>query len=404
MNVLGMEGATGLLEGQARTKREFASVTPAKRVAVVASYSPSLINFRLELLKRMVESGHSVVALAPEDDPIVTAQLARIGVEFRRVPMARTGVNPLQDVHTLWALWRTLREIRPDVVIPYTMKPIIYGGIAARLAGVKQRSFLVTGLGHVFSEAAGRSAKGRAVKALSIALYRHALFGADVVFAYNEADADDIRRHRMLDDEHILELVPGSGVDLEHFAYREPRRDKAVFLLVARLLEDKGVVDFVEAARRLKPQFPAAEFRILGHFDPNPSAISREQMDAWVKEGLVTYLGETRDVRPFLADCNVFVLPSYYREGIPRSILEALSTGRAIITTALPGCRDTVVDGVNGYLVPARDPRQLAQAMMHFAENPADAHRMGLRSRDIAESRFDVHEVNKRLMRRFGLT
>jgi glycosyltransferase involved in cell wall biosynthesis len=203
---------------------------------------------------------------------------------------------------------------------------------------------------------------------------------------------DDIRRNRMLGDERILELVPGSGVDLQHYAYQEPQRDKAVFLLIARLLKDKGVLDFVEAARRLKPQFPTAEFQILGHFDPNPSAISKAQMDAWVKEGVVTYLG------------NVFVLPSYYREGIPRSILEALSTGRAIITTDLPGCRDTVVDGDNGYLVPAQDPLRLAEVMMRFAENPAEAHRMGLRSREMAETRFDVHQLNNRLMQRLGLS
>lgn len=404
MNVVNLDRTPVLREVQARDDVRLVPASRAKRVAVVASYSPSLTNFRLELLKKMVECGHSVVALAPEDDPLVTTQLARIGVEFRQVPMARTGFNPLEDMRTLWALWRRFRELRPDVVIPYTMKPIIYGGIAARLAGVRQRSFLVTGLGHVFSEAACRSAKGRAIRTLSVALYRRALAGANVVFAYNDADVDDIRRNRMLGDERILELVPGSGVDLQHYAYQEPQRDKAVFLLIARLLKDKGVLDFVEAARRLKPQFPTAEFQILGHFDPNPSAISKAQMDAWVKEGVVTYLGETRDVRPFLAGCNVFVLPSYYREGIPRSILEALSTGRAIITTDLPGCRDTVVDGDNGYLVPAQDPLRLAEVMMRFAENPAEAHRMGLRSREMAETRFDVHQLNNRLMQRLGLS
>lgn len=398
-----MDMTQGSREALAGRDARVMAVAPGKRVVVVASYAPSLTNFRLELLRKMVECGHSVVALAPEDDPLVKEQLARIGVEFRQVPMARAGFNPFEDLRTLWALWRNFRALRPDVVIPYTMKPIIYGGIAARLAGVRRRSFLVTGLGHVFSEAAGQSVKGRAIRALSVALYRRALRGAEVVFAYNDADVDDIRRNRMLDDDRILELVPGSGVDLQHFAYREPRQDKAVFLLISRLLKDKGVLDFVEAARQLKPRFPAAEFRILGHFDPNPSAISRVQMDAWVKEGIVSYLGETRDVRPFLADCNVFVLPSYYREGIPRSILEALSTGRAIITTDLPGCRDTVDDGGNGYLIPARDPRRLAEAMTHFAENPADAHVMGLRSRAIAETRFEVHALNRRLIQRLGL-
>lgn len=375
----------------------------SKRIVVVASYSPSLTNFRWELLKKMVERGHAVLALAPDDDPLVTAELARIGVKFRQIPMVRTGFNPLDDARTLWTLWKIFRDVRPDVVLPYTMKPVIYGGIAARLAGVTQRSFLMTGLGYVFSDAALRSFRGRAIKALSVSLYRRALSGANVVFVYNDADADDILSNHMLANEQLMERVPGSGVDLQHFPYREPGSDKAVFLLVARLLKDKGVIDFVEAAARVKALHPTAEFRILGHFDPNPSAISKAQMAAWVKDGVVTYLGETRDVRPFLADCNVFVLPSYYREGIPRSILEALSTGRAVITTDLPGCRDTVDDGVNGFLVKPKDPRGLASKMMYFAENPERARLMGRHSREIAESRFDVHELNKRLIGRLGL-
>jgi glycosyltransferase involved in cell wall biosynthesis len=378
------------------------SIAP-QRIAVIASYAPSLTNFRLELLRRMVGAGHMVTAYAPENDAVVRQDLAAIGVDFVAIPMARTGTNPLQDFATFNFLLRCFRQTRPDVVIPYTMKPIIYGGLAARLAGVKRRYFLVTGLGYVFSDAGGATAKRRLVRTISVALYRRAFAGAGVVFAYNDADADDIARYRMLKRGKFAEIVPGSGVDLVHFARSEVMHRKPVFLLVARLLRDKGVYDYVEAARIVRRTDPDAEFRILGPFDPNPEGISRRQLQSWVDQGLVRYLGETRDVRPFLRDCSVFVLPSFYREGIPRSILEALSTGRAVITTDLPGCRNTVVEGWNGFLVQPNAPDEIARAMLRFSEDPELAGIMGCRSRELAASRFDVHHVNRLLLGRMGL-
>lgn len=386
-------------KGSAQAK----AVLLGRKIAVIASYTPSLTNFRLELLKRLASNGYAVTAFAPEDDAIVKADLARLGIDFVPMPMARTGLNPLEDLATLRFLIGQFRRLKPDVIIPYTMKPIIYGGLAARIAGVPRRCFLVTGLGHVFSDAAQASAKGRLVRSVSVALYRMAFSSAQVVFAYNDADADDIRRYRMLKDNSRLVLVPGSGVDVDHYGFREAQTGKPIFLLVARLLKDKGIVEYVEAARIVKQRFPEAEFRLLGHFDPNPAAISREQIQAWVDEGVIDYLGDTRDVRPYLADCNVFVLPSYYREGIPRSILEALATGRAIITTDLPGCNDTVENGQNGFLISPQDPGDLARAMLAFAESPSLARTMGQRSRQIAEQKFDVHNVNRLLLTKMGL-
>ncbi len=374
-----------------------------RKIAVLASYTPSLTNFRLELLKRMVEAGHSVTAFAPEDDEIVKAELKSIGVDFVAMPMARTGINPFEDLTTLRFLIRELRKLRPDMIVPYTMKPILYGGIAARIAGIPERSFLVTGLGHVFSDAGGASFKGRMVRAISVLLYKIAFSGAEVVFAYNDADADDIRRHRMLKDNGLLQLVPGSGVDLDHYRVSPVPAGQPTFLLVARLLKDKGIFDYVEAARIVKRDHPEVKFQILGHFDPNPAAISREQIQAWVDEGTIDYLGETRDVRPFLSGCSVFVLPSYYREGIPRSILEALATGRAIVTTNLPGCADTVEEGINGFLVEPQNPQKLAKALGAFAADPELAQSMGSKSRALAERKFDVHHVNRLLLTRMHL-
>lgn len=375
----------------------------AKRIVVIASYTPSLTNFRLELLKRMVENGHVVTAFAPENDPVVKADLAAIGVSFEPMPMSRAGMNPVEDLKTLAFLLRRLRRISPDVVVPYTMKPIIYGGIAARLAGVGKRCFLVTGLGHVFSDAGAVSLKGRFVRAISVALYKMAFSGAEIVFAYNDADMADLKHYRMLGGGKTAQMVPGSGVDLEHFGFEAVPAGKPVFLMIARLLRDKGIFDYVEAARIVKRRHPDAEFRLLGPFDPNPEAISPREIENWVNEGIINYLGETRDVRPFLKDCSVFVLPSFYREGIPRSILEALAMGRPVITTDLPGCRETVEQGSNGFCVPPRDPRSLADAMSNFLADPDLASRMGARSRALAERKFDVHAVNRQLLRGMSL-
>lgn len=375
-----------------------------QRIVVLSSYSQSLTNFRLELLKRMVDAGHIVTAVGPEDDARTRSALSRIGVDFAQIPMARVGLNPVTDLATIWSLWRLLRKLKPNLVVPYTMKPIIYGGIAARFAGVRSRCFLVTGLGHVFSQNGSATLKGRVVKQISVWLYRRAFAGANVVFAYNEADAADIREHRMVRDESLIRIVPGSGVDLDHYAFAPPPSDRPVFLLIARLLKDKGILEYVEAARRVRHLYPNAEFQILGHFDPNPvTGVSRDDIQKWVDEGLLNFLGDTLDVRPYLAGCNVFVLPSYYREGIPRSILEAMSVGRAVITTSLAGCSDTVQPGINGYLVEPRNVDDLARAMVTLAGNLPLAADMGMKSRELAQAKFDVHVVNDILIERMAL-
>ncbi len=370
---------------------------PRRRVAVVASLTRSLTNFRLQLLQAMVGAGHEVIAFAPERDAEVERTLQTIGVRFVVVPMARTGINPLADLRTLFALWRHFRRLKPDIVLPYTMKPIIYGCLAGRLAGVAHRFALVTGLGYVFGDAEP-TARLTLLRQLSIRLYRLALAGVERVFVYNDADAEELRRHRMIGEPSRIVPVPGTGIDLDHFAACDPPMQPVTFLLIARLLRDKGVVQFVEAARQLRARHPEIRAWLLGPFDANPAGISKSDVDGWVAEGAIDYLGETRDVRPFLAQCTVFVLPSFYREGIPRTILEAMATGRAIITTDMPGCRDTVIDGENGYIVRPRDHAGLAGAMEAFVVEPDLALRMGRRSRELARQRFDVHRVNRLLL------
>jgi glycosyltransferase involved in cell wall biosynthesis len=379
-----------------------ARASAAYRVVVLGGYAPALITFRGPLLRAMRANGHRVLALAPEHDDTVTNTLNDMGIEFGTVPMARATIDPIADLRTILALYRLLRTERPDVFLAYNMKPIVYGGLAARLAGVPRRFAMIAGLGYVFTDD-GRVSRAREIlRTLSSALYGVAMGGAEAVIVFNPDDGNELKMRRIVPPSQPLIQVAGTGIDLSHYAEAPPPSSPPVFLLIARLLRHKGLIEYVEAARRLRAKYPSVRVQLLGPLDPNPSGISGEDLDAWVREGTIEYLGETRDVRPYLAASTVYVLPSY-REGIPRTVLEAMATGRAIITTDSPGCRETVSDGENGFLVPVRDPAALASAMERFVLDPSLAARMGRRAREIVEARFDIHRVNQVLLTTMGL-
>jgi glycosyltransferase involved in cell wall biosynthesis len=372
------------------------SGAPARRprIAVVASLTLSLVNFRLELLRGLMQRGYDVYALAPDNDTENVARLELLGIRFLRIPMKRTATGPFDDLVTLMTLWRAFRNIRPDIVLSYTMKPIIYGGLAARLTGVPRRYAMVTGLGYVFIDR-GRSLRTAGLRWLSVHLYRLALRGAERVLVYNEADAAELRAHAIVNDDVLIQ-VPGSGVDTAHFAASPPPDGPPVFLMVARLLRDKGVAEYAAAARMLRARYPEARFQLLGPFDPNPAAISPAEVDAWVADGAIEYLGAKKDVRPFLADCSVFVLPSY-REGMSRTVLEAMATGRAVVTSDAPGCAEPVEHGVTGFIAPVKNAEALAAAMEKFVTDPTLIRDMGARARLRVEDHYEVHAVNRAL-------
>jgi glycosyltransferase involved in cell wall biosynthesis len=369
------------------------------RIVIVCSLTTSLVNFRFHLLKAMTDNGHEVFALGPEHDGPTIERLRTIGVNFVKIPMARAGLNPLQDLRTLKAIWSELRRLSPDLVLAYTMKPIIYGLLAARMAGVRERHALCTGLGYVFSEA-GQNFKRMLIRHVATVLYRLALAGRGRVFVYNDADRQDIIDRRMISDPSRIVRINGSGVDLEAFAAAPIPQGPLVFLLIARLLREKGLIEFAEAARILAGRGADARFQILGPPDPSPLGISIAEITRWPA---IEYLGETKDVRPYLRNATVFVLPSYYREGIPRSIVEAMATGRAIVTADTPGCSDTVVQGENGFIVPPRNGAALAETLAMFIADPELARAMGARSRKLAHERFNAHAINLRLLRAMRL-
>jgi glycosyltransferase involved in cell wall biosynthesis len=314
------------------------------------------------------------------------------------IPMLRTGTNPLADLKTLWALWRLMRRVRPDYVMGHTIKPVIYGSLAAWLAGVPRRFALVTGLGYAFQ---GEGQRGR-LQALVQRLYAMAMSRVEKVFFQNPDDEALFRQLGVLAASTPSCVVNGSGVDVGSFTVVPLPPGVTRFLLMARLLGDKGVREYAKAARRIRAMHPSVQCALVGWIDSNPNAITQAELDAWVSDGSIEFLGRLADVRPAITDCSVYVLPSY-REGTPRTVLEAMAVGRAIITTDAPGCRETVVDGDNGFLVPVRSVDALEQAMLKFINDPTLAARMGQRARQVVEDKYDVHKVNAVILQEMGI-
>lgn len=373
-----------------------------RRVMVIGSLGWSLVNFRLDLMRRMRANGHHVTAVTPDLDGEIRQRLESLGIRTATVPMQRTGINPLADMATMEALRRLMRRERPDVVIPYTMKPIVYGAMAARLAGVPACYPLFTGLGYAFSDPRPRG-KRRIVRDISVALHRLATGRVDLAFCYNDADRDDIRRHRMIPPDARLVGVPGSGVDTARFAPAPLPPGPPVFLFVGRMLRSKGVEDALAAARLLRAQGLPVRLELLGPTDSNPDAIAPELLARWQASGEAVVLGETRDVVPHLHRAHVVVLPTRLREGVPRTILEAMACGRPVITTDAPGCRETVADGRSGLVVPAGDVPALARAMGAFVEDPSLVRRMGAEARRQVCAHHDVDLVNRIILTATGL-
>lgn len=369
------------------------------RIAVIGGYTPSLTLFRGPLLRAMVERGHEVTALSPEKDNTVIDELQSWGVHWRQIPLCRTGLNPFADLKTYRALRGIFKEIRPHKTLAYTIKPVIWGIVAAKQSGVPGRYAMITGLGSAFEPGGWRKPL---ITLAASTLYRWALRHAQVVFVQNPDDRSDLLRLGLARASQVV-LIPGSGVDTDHYAPAPLPTRAPCFLMICRLLAEKGVREYAMAARTIKREHPEAKFTLVGPTDPNPSSISLAEVDGWVREGFLDYAGETRDVRPFLRDCSVYVLPSYYREGTPRTVLEAMAMGRPVITTDSPGCRETIIHGEHGFLCRPRDAASLAEAMRRFMEQPGLIKEMGDRARARAVAKYDVQLVNSLILEAMGI-
>ncbi len=384
------------------------------RVLVVGALPRSLVNFRGPLIQAMRERGHQVEATANGRDAETESRLREWGVAYHPIRLARAGMNPVGDARAFMDLLRLMRRVRPDIVLAYTIKPVVYGGLAARVYGGAKVFSMIEGLGRAFmpreSFVHGVSA------AMARWLYRMGLPGSQRVFFLNPDDRDQFVEDGYV-PAHQTVLLDGIGIDLEYYRGETvSARTGCRFLMIARLLKDKGVREYVAAAEKVREHHPEAKYALVGDLDENPSSIQQAELDTWQQKGLVDYAGYLGDIRPSIRQCQVYVLPSYYREGTPRTVLEAMAMGKPVVTTDAPGCRETVRPGpggwrmegtlkigANGILIPPRDAEAVEAAMEWFLRYGEEIPAMGRESRRYAEERYDVRRVNETMLREMGL-
>jgi glycosyltransferase involved in cell wall biosynthesis len=372
-----------------------------RKIIIITSQAFSLLNFRGPLIKELVVAGSVVYALAPDFSDATRNQVRALGASPVDISLSRTGRNPLIDLADIFRLVLVMRRLDADIVLAYFVKPIIYGLIAARFIRMPRRFAIIEGLGSLFSRHYGKMWNEIQFK-LVVLSYRVSLKGCKCVFFLNDDDAKMFKELSIVNDRQIIR-IDGIGLDLNHYTPVPHVYAPITFMMVARMLREKGVLDFVAAARIVRAKHSAVRFVLLGSVDLNPDSIRKSELDEWVLEGVVEWPGSVNDVRPWLAQASVFVLPSYYREGIPRSTQEAMAMSRPVITTDWTGCRETVEPGRNGFLVPINNPNALAAAMEEFISHPEMIGEMGRFGRMLAEARFDVKKINAKILNEMGI-
>lgn len=370
-----------------------------KKILIVSSDSHSLLHFRRQLLERLLECNLSVVVCAPIDSytKSLIEQFEKLNIEVKIFNIRNNSKNIFFDLISIIKFIKIIKSNKIDSIFCYHMKPVIYGSLVAYLLGLKHIYAMITGLGYAFTEKEGRfkaMMRGLLQKVLVLSLSLN-----KKIFFQNGDDVELICKSEKL--KNLSVLINGSGVDVDFFKFTNCPQTLS-FVFVGRLLVHKGIYEYVEAARMLKKTYPHLSFKVAGGFHSNPSSISESELTNWIQEGIIEYLGAAHDILPVFQASSVCVLPSY-REGCPRSLLEAMAVGRAIVTTDAPGCRDTVIENHNGFLVPIKNSVRLAEAMEKFIKNPSLTKEMGLKSRLLAEEKYDVHKVNEKILESMGL-
>jgi len=364
---------------------------------ICCSLATSLRNFRGKLLEDIQSNGHEIVALAPSFSADMLEWCDERGIIGETIDLASQGLNPIRDLSTILQMRRIMKRHKPDVVMGYTHKPALYTAYAAKLAGVPYITMMVTGMGFGFEPGGGRL-RQTIIPFITTNMFRLGCAVCDTVIFHNRDNYRFFLEQNILRKADKGRVVGGSGVDLNHFTplpLPKAKNDELTFLLIARIVRYKGILEYAQAAAALKIKYPNAKFLLAGYYDDNPLIYSQTEW-AYIEEH-VTYLGESKDVRNLYAQANVYVLPSY-GEGMPRTVLEAMASGRAIITSDTYGCRDTVVEGKNGFLVPVKESAPLTAAMDKFLAGKADWKAMGTNSLEIVRQKFDVDMVNRDMM------
>lgn len=363
------------------------------RIMIVSPKNKTVFNFRGDLVKDMIAKGHEVIVLGPNRDFV--DDVMALGVsEFVEVKLVKDNTSIKGDLAYWNQLMRVMREKKPDLVFGYTIKPVIYGSIAAKLNKVPHIYAMVTGLGRVY---ASNGMKAKIVRLITKILYKMAFRACDKVIFQNGDDIEELVSQRYLPREKTVQ-VNGSGVNMERFS-RTPLPEDPVFLMVSRIIREKGVMEFCQAARTVKREYPRSRFILLGGLDASIGAMKMEDIQPYIDEGSIEFPGEVKDPVSFYQQSAVYVLPSYYREGLPRTLLEAMSCGRAIVTTDWPGCREPVEDGHNGFMVPVKDAQTLTDRLIRLAADRDMRNRMADAAYETCKNKYEVSIINGQMRR-----
>ena len=350
------------------------------------------------MIDEFIRRGAEVAVFGDEPESSWDQFFTDRGVTYYSYQVTRNGTNPISDLGTLKELRSLFEKSKPDKVFTYQAKPNIYGAIAAHQAGINDVYIMMGGLGSVFH---ATDLKSRAIGAIVGVEYRAALRHAKAVFFQNEEDAELFLSRRLIVRDKVV-MTRGSGVNLNQYPMC-PLPEKNSFLFVGRLVKGKGVFDYLEAARMVKKTYPCVEFHLVGPYDTNPTALTPEELQPYIDDGTVVYHGEQQNVQPFQEASSCFVLPSYYGEGTPKSALEAMATGRPLIVADAVGCREVVRNGENGFLVPPKNPAEIAEAMKKLIDDESLRSCMATKSRLLAEDLFDVRKVNNTICETMGI-
>lgn len=357
------------------------------KLIVVSPKNRTVYNFRSELIRTIIAGGYEVVVTGPNQ--IDVDKITALGARFVEIPMNKNGVNPFADLKYRKALYRLFKAEKPDVVFGYTSKPVIYGSMAAKKAAVPHIAGMITGAGYAFT---AKTAKAKVIKAIMSFLYRRAFRCANTVIFQNSDDLEQFVGEKLVAREQCR-LVSGSGVNTEKFPIA-PYPERMTFFMLARVMYSKGIREYLEACTIVKKTHPEVRCMLLGACEGIQDSISEEDLKPYIESGIIEHFGETDRVADYYRQCSVYVLPSY-REGTPRTVLEAMSMGRPVITTDAPGCRETVKDGETGFLVPVRDGGAVAEKMLTFIEHPELVETMGRAGAAYCRERYDVTKVNE---------
>lgn len=376
----------------------------SKKIVFITTVASSIYGFRQPLIAELQKQGHQIFAFVSEYNQSELDKIQSMGVIAIPYQLNRGGLNPFADILATYKLAKQLKKIHPVLVFSYFSKPVIFGTIAAKLAKVPKIFAMLEGLGYTFTEQPeGLVPKTKIIRRIQLLLYRLSLPLVEKIIFLNPDDPKDLLEKYNIKVKQV-EILGGIGLNLADYPYQPIlQTDNIRFLFIGRLLKEKGIHEFIQAVKTVKAQYPNTVFTVLGAIDNmNLGALSQQELDNYIQSGLIEYPGHVSDVNEWIAKSHVFVLPSY-REGVPRSTQEVMAIGRAVITTDVPGCRETVEQGVNGFLVPAWDSEKLAEKMIYFIENPEQIVVMGGKSHQIAKDKFDVGKVNQKLISILGV-